>query len=89
MERIKHNTFGFEKLFSGGVNNISAENGIKHLILWTSAPSKFNGISLGLKLKSAIAISSKDLPDLYQRLVSCFQNPSMVVIVIIKRRISF
>lgn len=70
------------KLFSGGVNNISAAKWNKAFnIVDKITPSKFNGISLGLKLqKGAIAISSKDLPDLYQRLVSCFQNPSMVVI---------
>jgi asparagine synthase (glutamine-hydrolysing) len=44
-------------------------------------PENFNSISWGDKLqKGARVISSKDLPDLYQRLVSCWQNPSSVVI---------
>jgi len=42
---------------------------------------KFNGISWGDKLqKGAGVIDSSDLPDLYQRLVSNWQDPSSVVI---------
>ena len=44
-------------------------------------PSKFNGISWGDKLqKGARVLNSNDLTDLYQRLISNWQDPSLVVI---------
>ena len=44
-------------------------------------PAKFNGISWGDKLqKGAGVIESKDLDDLYKRLVSNWQDPSKLVI---------
>ena len=54
-------------------------------------PRKFNGISWGDKLqKGAGVIGSKNLNDLYMRLVSNWQDPSSVVIgaTSIKRRFS-
>lgn len=44
-------------------------------------PNKFNGVSWGDKLKKgAGVVASRDLTDLYQRLVSSWQNPASVVI---------
>ena len=55
--------------------------GGRRLILNNITPSKFNGISWGDKLqKGAGVLGSEDLTNLYQGLVSNWQDPSSVVI---------
>ncbi len=70
------------ELIGNGIKSIPAAGWNKTFELLNGiTPAKFNGISWGDKLqKGAGVIASRDLTDLYQRLVSNWQDPSAVVI---------
>ena len=72
----------FRGLVGNGIKSIPAAGWNKTFKLLNGiTPAKFNGISWGDKLqKGAGVIDSKNLTDLYQRLVSNWQDPSSVVI---------
>ena len=79
---LKMTPLALRRLVGNSINKIPATQWNKTFnSLDKITPEKFNGVSWGDKLqKGARVISSKDLSDLYQRLVSCWQNPSEVVI---------